>query len=233
MFNSKYSAVLTIILIILIIAIIIMGLIFGIRIYKNLTEEKEKERVFSELVNGDENQNKNKNKNEVDDITIIELPSLIDTNTTQENNNTTQDATPRRKTTLYRNYPVVGYIKISKTRVSYPILLDITEGALDVAVGVIYPNNPKLNQPGNVVIIGHNYRNGKFFSNNKDLAIGDKIEITDLEGKTLTYTIYDKFTTTSTDTSFWTRDRGGNIEISLSTCTDDTKGRLVLLARAD
>ena len=36
-----------------------------------------------------------------------------------------------------------------------------------------------INQAGNTVIIGHNYRNGLFFSNNKKLNNGDKIYITD------------------------------------------------------
>ena len=97
----------------------------------------------------------------------------------------------------------------------------------------MYPSNPKLNQPGNVVIIGHNYRNGKFFSNNKKLDLGDKIEITDLTGKTLTYKIYEIFQTSETDTEYITRNRQNNIEISLSTCTDDGKQRLVILARVE
>ena len=33
------------------------------------------------------------------------------------------------------------------------------------------------------------------------------------------------------DAEYMTRDTGDNIEISLSTCTDDSKGRLVILAR--
>ena len=115
----------------------------------------------------------------------------------------------------------------------YPILLDVSPGALETAVGVLYPNNPKLNQPGITVIIGHNYRNGKFFSNNKKLEIGDKIKITDLSGKTLTYSIYEIQTLLETDADYISKDRGNNIEIALSTCTDDGTGRLVILARAD
>ena len=104
-------------------------------------------------------------------------------------------------------------------------------GTNEVAVAVAYPSNPKLNTPGNIVIQGHNYRNGKFFSNNKNLSVGDKIKITDTSNKTLTYTIYEIFQTTSEDAEYMTRDTGDNIEISLSTCTDDSKGRLVILAR--
>lgn len=147
------------------------------------------------------------------------------------NNTSGNDTVSRPATRFYKEYPMVGYIKIPKTGIEYPILLDISPGALEVAVGVMYPSNPQLNEPGNVVIIGHNYRDGKFFANNKNLVIGDKIQITDLSGKTLTYTIYEISTIPETDTEYITRQRGDNIEISLSTCTDDGRDRLVILAR--
>ena len=92
---------------------------------------------------------------------------------------------------------------------------------------------PGINQIGNTVIIGHNYRNGLFFSNNKKLNIGDKIFITDNDGKQLTYTIYNKFETTPEDTSFYQRDTGGKPEVTLSTCTDDSSARLIILARTE
>ena len=65
------------------------------------------------------------------------------------------------------------------------------------------------------------------------LKNGDKIYITDNSGKKLTYTIYDKFETSDTDTSFYQRDTGGKAEITLSTCTDDSKARLIILAKAE
>ena len=48
-----------------------------------------------------------------------------------------------------------------------------------------------------------------FFSNNKKLQNGDKIYITDNSGTKLTYTIYNKFQTSDTDTSFYQRDTNG------------------------
>ena len=85
----------------------------------------------------------------------------------------------------------------------------------------------------NCVIVGHNYRNGLFFSNNKKLQLGDKIYITDNSGTTLTYTIYDKFETSDSDTSFFQRDTEGKPEVTLSTCTDDSSARLIILARVE
>ena len=90
-----------------------------------------------------------------------------------------------------------------------------------------------INQVGNTVIIGHNYRNGLFFSNNKRLNNGDKIYITDNSKNRLTYTIYNKFETTPEDASFYSRDTNGKPEITLSTCNDDSSKRLILFAVAE
>lgn len=229
MFKSKYSTVLTVILIIVIIAIIIIAAILGIKAYKDYQDEKERQKIYATLQDETENQIDNNNNNIVDEDILMEP---IDTNTVV-NNNTTNGTTSQKKTKFYKNYPMIGYIKIDKTNIEYPILLDVSPGALETSVGVMYPSNPTLNVPGNVVIIGHNYRNGKLFSNNKKLVIGDKIKITDLSGKTLTYTIYEISTIPDTDTEYITRERGDNIEISLSTCTDDGKARLVILARVE
>lgn len=230
MFKSKYSTVLTVILIVVIISIIIIAVIMGMNAYKNFEDEQDRKKIYASL---QENVEQNIN-NSVESENVVEENVFIqpvETNTIT--NTTTEQTNTRPKTQFYKEYPMVGYIKIEKTNVEYPILLDISPGALETSVGVMYPSNPKLNEPGNVVIIGHNYRNGKFFSNNKNLVIGDKIKITDLTGRTLTYTIYEISTIPETDTEYITRERGDNIEISLSTCTDDGKARLVILARVE
>ena len=194
--------------------------------YINNTQIKENQKKYLKNLQVGNNQNNETSENEEGAQEI----QPIEGNETG-NNTSGSDTTPRPATRFYKEYPMVGYIKIPKTGIEYPILLDVSPGALEVAVGVMYPSNPQLNEPGNVVIIGHNYRDGKFFANNKNLVIGDRIQITDLSGRTLTYTIYEISTIPETDTEYITRQRGYNIEISLSTCTDDGKDRLVILAR--
>lgn len=236
MFKSKYSAVLTILLIVLIIVIVIITIVFGIKTYKNYVDEKDR-KAFADLdtpstFDDDEEDNDDDDKNDIDDDNVGSINPIDQMN----NNNTTgnnQTAPNLPKVKFYKQYPTIGNISIPKTGASYPILLDTSTKALDLAVGVTYPSSPQLHKPGNVVIIGHNYRNGKFFSNNKKLELGDLIKITDLEGKTLSYKIYEIFETIPTDTDYMTRDRGESIEISLSTCTDDGNNRLVILARVE
>ena len=126
---------------------------------------------------------------------------------------------------------MIGYIEIPKINIKYPILEKETVASLEQSVAVRYPDNPKLNEPGNVVIAGHNYRNGQFFSNLKNVSTGDVIKITDTSGKTLTYTIYEKYETTPEDVAYITRNTGDNTEITLVTCTDDSNARIIVKAK--
>lgn len=228
--TNRYGKVLTIILVILIIAILIIG---GVLIYNYVIKPKiDGDRTIAAITEFDKNISEevegNQQGGQENQIQNNVITDIRPTENVPSNN-----STQVKKKTYYEGYVMLGYITIDKTGVKEPILDEVTPEALDKAVAVLYPSNPKLNQPGNVVIIGHNYRNGKFFSNNKNLSTGDKIKIKDATGKELTYTIYQKFTTTEEDTSFYARDTRGAIEVTLSTCTDDAKERIIILARVE
>jgi LPXTG-site transpeptidase (sortase) family protein len=45
-------------------------------------------------------------------------------------------------------------------------------------------------EDGNLVITGHNYRNGAHFGKLDKLEVGDSVTLTDKEGKTYAYTVY-------------------------------------------
>ena len=156
-------------------------------------------------------------ENTVDDVTntTVETPS---------NNNTNKTSTVK-----YKGYNVIGTIQIPKTKVKYPIVDDISTDAMDRAIVMLY--GPGLNQIGNTVIAGHNYRNGGFFGNNKKLELGDKIYITDAYGNKVEYTITNKYLTTDTDFEYASRNTQGKREISHSTCTSDASKRLVIWAK--
>lgn len=157
-------------------------------------------------------------ENTVDEVTntTVETPS--------NNNNTNKTSTVK-----YKGYNVIGTIQIPKTKVKYPIVDDISTDAMDRAIVMLY--GPGLNQIGNTVIAGHNYRNGGFFGNNKKLELGDKIYITDAYGNKVEYTITNKYLTTDTDFEYASRNTQGKREISLSTCTSDASKRLVIWAK--
>ena len=86
---------------------------------------------------------------------------------------------------------------------------------------------------GVTLITGHNKRNGKLFSNNKKLEEGDEFTFKDYEGKELKYTIYSKYITKDTDTSFLSIETDKPVMV-LSCCTDaNNDDRIIVMGRAD
>ena len=84
------------------------------------------------------------------------------------------------------------------------------------------------NEVGNFCIVGHNYRNSKFFSKVPDLQIGDTIEITDLKKRTITYVVYDKYEVVPEDKACTDQRTNGRKEVTLITCTNDSKKRVIV-----
>ena len=222
MFESKYSKVLTVILVIVIVAIVGLLGFLAYDYYQNYIITKD----TSEFVD-----------NFQGDVTDGEATDDGTTTSTDENPlDQIQDASAGGSSSssskpTYKGFGVLGTIEIPTINLKYPVLEKVTKKSIETSVAFLY--GAGLNQPGNSVIIGHNYRNGLFFSNNKKLNVGDKIYITDNSGTKLTYTIYNKFETTPEDTSFYQRDTGGKPEVTLSTCTDDSKARLIIFAKTE
>lgn len=123
-------------------------------------------------------------------------------------------------------YSVVGVINIPKINVKYPIIAETTDKLLKVSVCKFWGGNP--NEVGNLCIIGHNYKNSKFFSKVPSMVVGDIVEITDLSGKTLQYKAYDIYTVNPSDTKCTSQLTQGKKEITLITCTNDTKQRVIV-----
>ena len=220
MFESKYSKVLTIILVIVIVAIVIL-LGFLAYDYINKFSSTKQASDFVEDYQGNITTSEEDNTNNSQ-----ENVALDSTNEVPITDSSTSGSTGKKK---YKGYTVVGTMKIPAINLEYPIFEEITTKALDTGLIALYPNGDNINQVGNTVIIGHNYRNGMFFSNLKKLSNGAKIYIKDFRGTTLTYEVYNKFEASSTDTSFYTRDTNGVAEITLSTCTDASNDQRTIL----
>ena len=132
-------------------------------------------------------------------------------------------------------YVSVATINIPKLNLTYPVLDGETDSAQETeALLKIAPTRfwgPEPNEVGNFCIVGHNYRNSKFFSKVPTLVNGDIISITDLSGRTINYRVYNKYQVDPVDVSCTTQLTNGNKEITLITCTDDSKYRVVVKAR--
>lgn len=216
--NSKYSNVLTVILIIAIIGIIVIVSIIGYRIYKKHSIQKGAEEAvaqFEDLVGKNQDENNNVGNNNANINGIVDESQIVTSKKTGK--------------TTYKGFEVVATIQIPKINVKYPILEKVTKRSLETSVALLY--GPGLNKVGNNVIIGHNYRNGTMFSNVKKLTDGDAIYITDTSGKKVKYTVYKIYRTSGDDATYMTRNTNGKREISLSTCTDDSKARTIVWAK--
>lgn len=132
-------------------------------------------------------------------------------------------------------YVTIATVSIPKLNLQYPVLDGETDSAEETeALLKISPTKfwgPEPNEVGNFCIVGHNYRNTKFFSKVPTLVSGDIITLTDLSGRTVQYKVYNKYEVAPTDVSCTTQLTNGKKEVTLITCTDDSKHRVVVKAR--
>lgn len=233
MFNNKYSNVLSMILVVLIVAI--LGIIgyFGYDMLSSKAINSNAQAALEKLENAQKKVKRDtsniKKKDTENTVSNLVNPSeILDQLTTEPEEEPVEEEQEPEKVYM-EGYEVMGRIEIPKTKVDYPVLSPNAKRSLEIAVTIAY--GPGLNEVGNTVIFGHNYRNGLFFSNNKKLAVGDKIYITDQKGEKITYEIYKMYETTPNDASYMKRDTEGKREISLQTCTDDSSGRIIIWAR--
>ena len=136
-----------------------------------------------------------------------------------------------------KRYPSVGRIEIPKIGVNYAILAQTSGDTLvdwlkvsPVMFWGVYPN-----EVGNLSIAGHNYRNKRFFSKVPTLKIGDRIKITDASGKKANYTVFDKYEVSPKNTDCINDVPGKENKrvVTLITCTNDSKKRVIVQAEAN
>lgn len=142
------------------------------------------------------------------------------------------ETTPKEGYVKGVKYTNVATVNIPKLDKSFPVLqcdLDKIEVVLKVSPCKFWGGDP--NEVGNFCIVGHNYRNDKFFSNVPTLAVGDTITLTDLSKRTITYEVYDKYTVSPEDVACTSQLTNGKKEVTLITCTDDSKQRVVVKTR--
>lgn len=135
-----------------------------------------------------------------------------------------------------KEYDVIATLDIPSLNINYPILSSTSTELLKVSLNKYWGANP--NEIGNMVVVGHNYKNGKFFSNLINIKNDAVIHISDLSGRTLDYKVYDTQVIDPYDNSCTSQLTDGHTEITLITCyyekgsTHATK-RFVVKARAN
>ena len=127
-----------------------------------------------------------------------------------------------------KNFLVIGIIEIPLIDIKYPILSNTTDELLKISPCRFY--GPYPNKIGNLCIAGHNYDDNRFFGNLHKLEIGDIINIYDSSNLCVLYQIYEKYETSGNDTSCTNQNTNGKREITLVTCNNVNKNRLIVKA---
>lgn len=189
---------------------------------ENIKNATEKSTINSNehISNAQKIENTKNNSNDNTSTTIKVPKNVTKKQSTQKTNTSTTQI----------SQDTIGNITIPKTGVNLPIMKTVTLHNMDTATCFLYSTGI-LNQNGTTIIIGHNYKNGKLFSNNSKLKKGDKIYITTQGGHKKEYTIYDKFITSDDDISYLEKNKDNSPQIALSSCTDDEKNRIIILAK--
>lgn len=128
----------------------------------------------------------------------------------------------------FNDVKVIGKIYIPNINIEYPILEKTDAQTMKMAITKF--NGGNINDYGNLALAGHNNRDGTMFGKTKELQLGDWIELTDLTKRTIQYEITEIFLTDPNDVSILnTRDENVR-EITLITCSNGNKNRLIIKA---
>ena len=167
-------------------------------------------------------------KVEEDDVMII----VVDENNVEES----KEIVPQEQITSNtytaangKKYSLESVVTIPSIGISYPVLTETSDALLEISVNKYW--GPEPNEIGNYCIVGHNYRNGKMFGRLSELVNGDIVKLEDLTGRTLTYKVYNKYVVQPTDTRCTSQLTNGKKELTLITCTNYGKERLIVKCR--
>ena len=181
--------------------IVIVVVLIAIKYGNNMVNEKKMTNIVEYIKNAD-----------------LQLP---DANSIEEDNTVTEIEID--------GYKVLGIIRIPKIDLEYPILNKTTNVSMKKSITKFW--GPELNEIGNLTLAGHNNRDGTMFGKVKKLEIGDIIEIQDLYKNTVQYQIFDMYVIEPNDVSCVKSVDPNAKEVTLITCTNGNKNRLITKAR--
>ena len=124
---------------------------------------------------------------------------------------------------------VIGIIQIDKINIEYPILSKTNDELLKISPCKFFGPDP--NKVGNLCIAGHNFDDDRFFSKLSLLDVGDIIKIYAPANVCVYYKAYEMYEIEKNDMSCTSQETNGDKEITLITCNNINKKRLILKAK--
>lgn len=159
------------------------------------------------------------------DSSVVEQPIEMPIDTPAQNNEPITE-----KTTLNgQQYTTEAIVSYPSLGINYPVLSETSDELLKVSVTKYW--GPAPNQVGNYCVVGHNYKSGKLFGKLNQSKIGDEVQVKDLSGNIVKYSVYNKYVVDPTDVSCTSQLTNGKREVTLITCTSLGSQRLVIKAR--
>lgn len=129
----------------------------------------------------------------------------------------------------YKGYNVIAKLEVPQIDLETYILSTYSKNSLNISVTKFWGANP--NKQGNFCVAGHNFQNKNMFHNLRNLKKQDKLWVTDKEVGKVEYEIYDIYTVLPEDVKCLSQQTNGKREITLITCTSDSKKRIIVKAR--
>lgn len=189
-----------------------------------LSDEEERENS----TNNDEN-NSSSSDSGNNSINSNNSNSGNNSNSNNSSSNNKQNTIAKSIASDGTEYYTDSILKIDKIGIEYPVLSDTSDELLKISLNKLWGKNGP-NEVGNYVIIGHNYKSGKMFGKLSQIEIGDTFTLQDNSGRTLTYQVYDIYVVDPEDTSCTSQHTNGKKEVTLITCKNSGKQRLVVKA---
>lgn len=222
-----------------IISLVLMLVLLGLYIHSEYAKENDEQKAKEALrsINFSINDYDDSNVKLSDDSEVVLLGGGEDETEIDHNKRTPEEEAAyrkainetKKKSASGDTYYNIGLVEIPKIKVSYAIINKTTDELLKISPTKFWGPDP--NKVGNLCIVGHNYRNNKFFSKVPTLENGDIIKVTDVTGRTIDYAIYDKYVVEPENVSATSQKTDGKKEITIITCTNDSVNRVIVKAR--
>ena len=164
-----------------------------------------------------------------DDVIVVILNKEQEQEHKEEEKNNTNIDNSTYVSTDGVSYTTEAILKVPSIGIEYPVLSNTSPDLLFVSINKYW--GPSPNEIGNYCIVGHYYESGKMFGKLSKLKNGDTAQLTDLSGRTVNYQVYNKYVVEPTDTKCTSQLTNGKKELTLITCTNHGKQRLVVKLR--
>ena len=160
-------------------------------------------------------------------IPEIKVYSTIDKESIVQNND--KQYAKEEIENIYNGYEVCAKLEIPAISLETNILSEYSEEALKISPTKFW--GVDANEIGNFCIVGHNFINDNMFHDLKKLQIGDNLFIIDNEIGKVEYEIFEIYKVLPEDVSPLDAVTTNEREVTLITCTSDSKERIIIKAK--